>query len=98
MLLPRGRHAYAIIYRTARQLGFFEDHDELYWNVNGNGWTFAIDRAARTSPAGAGAGEALRREAYTGAQGARGRDYAVAPARRRRAPSTPRGGWRRARA
>ncbi len=35
--LPHGPHTYEIAYRTARQLGFFEEHDELYWNVNGNG-------------------------------------------------------------
>ena len=44
--LPHGRHVYEIMYRTSRQLGFFEDHDELYWNVNGNGWTFAMDQVS----------------------------------------------------
>jgi uncharacterized membrane protein YgcG len=44
-LLDPGRHVYAITYRTTRQLGFFPDFDELYWNVTGNGWTFPIDRA-----------------------------------------------------
>lgn len=37
---------YEITYRTARQLGFFEDHDELYWNVTGNGWDFPILKAS----------------------------------------------------
>ena len=45
-LLPHGRHEYRITYRTARQLGFFERHDELYWNVTGNGWPFVIERAS----------------------------------------------------
>ena len=31
--LPLGKHVYEITYRTSRQLGFFNDHDELYWNV-----------------------------------------------------------------
>ena len=44
-LLDEGRHVYAITYRTTRQLGFFPEFDELYWNVTGNGWTFPIDRA-----------------------------------------------------
>jgi hypothetical protein len=76
MLLPRGRHEYEITYRTSRQLGFFSTHDELYWNVNGNGWTFAMDRISAdvTLPA-AVAADKLRLEAYTGPQGARGRDY-----------------------
>jgi len=76
VLLPRGQHTYAITYRTARQLGFFERHDELYWNVTGNGWTFAIDRArARvTLPQPVPAAQ-LAAEGYTGPQGARGKDY-----------------------
>ena len=41
-----GEHEYQIRYRTTRQLGFFADHDELYWNVTGNGWDFAIDHAS----------------------------------------------------
>ncbi len=45
VLLDFGQHSYQITYRTTRQLGFFEDFDELYWNVTGNGWTFAIDQA-----------------------------------------------------
>jgi uncharacterized membrane protein YgcG len=76
VLLPRGRHTYAITYRTARQLGFFDTHDELYWNVTGNGWTFAIDRASArvTLPRSVPAGQ-LSAEGYTGPQGARGADY-----------------------
>lgn len=76
VFLPRGRHEYRITYRTARQLGFFKEHDELYWNVNGNGWTFAMERISAdvVLPAAVPAAK-LRLEAYTGAQGARGRDY-----------------------
>jgi Predicted membrane protein (DUF2207) len=43
-----GRHTYVITYTTNRQLGFFPDHDELYWNVTGNGWGFPIDHASAT--------------------------------------------------
>jgi hypothetical protein len=76
VMLPRGKHVYAITYRTSRQLGFFKDHDELYWNVNGSGWTFAMDRvAAHVSLPGPVPAQDLRLEAYTGPQGARGRDY-----------------------
>lgn len=78
VLLDRGEHRYEIEYRTARQLGFFAAHDELYWNVTGNGWTFAIDRArARvTLPQPAPAAQ-LSAEAYTGPFGARGGDYSA---------------------
>ena len=34
--LPSGTHSYQFAYSTNRQLGFFHDHDELYWNVTGN--------------------------------------------------------------
>ena len=44
--VPRGEHTYTISYMTNRQLGFFHDHDELFWNVTGNGWGFFIERAS----------------------------------------------------
>jgi len=44
--LRPGIVTYQIRYRTARQLGFFADHDELYWNVTGNGWDFPILKAS----------------------------------------------------
>jgi uncharacterized membrane protein YgcG len=43
-----GRHVYTITYSTSRQLGFYKDHDELFWNVTGNGWDFPIDAASAT--------------------------------------------------
>ena len=36
-------HTFTLRYRTTRQLGFFDDHDELYWNAIGTGWVFPID-------------------------------------------------------
>lgn len=75
-LLAHGSHVYEITYRTARQIGHFPDHDELYWNVNGNGWVFAFDHiSAEVQLPKAVPARELRAEAYTGAQGARGRDY-----------------------
>jgi len=43
--LPPGIHSYQFAYRVNRELGFFRDHDELYWNVTGNAWKFPIDVA-----------------------------------------------------
>lgn len=40
-----GPHVYTFRYRTDRQIRFFDDHDELYWNVTGNGWLFPIKAA-----------------------------------------------------
>ncbi|RJP84568.1 MAG: DUF2207 domain-containing protein [Desulfobacteraceae bacterium] len=75
VFLEPGEYTYELTYQTDRQLGFFRDHDELYWNVTGNGWSFSMDQvtAAVTLPPGA---EVISSEAYTGAQGSRGRDYA----------------------
>lgn len=77
--LPPGPQLYQLTYRTARQIGFFEAHDELYWNVNGNGWTFRLERlsAEVTLPRDVAAGE-LKVEAYTGEPGATGRNYEAA--------------------
>jgi uncharacterized membrane protein YgcG len=77
VMLPIGEHTYVIRYRTTRQLGFFTDYDELYWNVTGNGWAFPIDRAEATirlpQPVQFG-----NRALYTGAQGASERNAEVA--------------------
>jgi uncharacterized membrane protein YgcG len=45
-LIEPGVHVYEFTFVTNRQLGFFDDHDELYFNVVGNGWTFPIDRVS----------------------------------------------------
>jgi hypothetical protein len=75
-LVRPGRHEYSLTYRATRELGFFPDHDELYWNVTGNGWYFPIDRVSAevALPAPVPAAE-LSAEAYTGPVGARGRAY-----------------------
>lgn len=46
VFLQPGRYSYTLIYRTTGQLGFFKEHDELYWNVNGNGWRLPLDRVS----------------------------------------------------
>ena len=76
VMLDPGEHRYTIRYRTDRQLGYFDDHDELYWNVTGNGWAFPIDAVeARVFLPGEVPAEAIAVEAYTGPQGARGREW-----------------------
>jgi hypothetical protein len=47
-LLDPGVYEYEFIFTTNRQLGFFDEHDELWWNVTGNGWIFPIDHAVAT--------------------------------------------------
>ena len=74
-LLPPGEHTYTLTYATDRQLGFFADHDELYWNVTGNGWAFSIDSASATVTLPPETPEVSLLEAYTGPAGAKGANY-----------------------
>ena len=46
--LVTGAQTYIIHYRLARGLGFFDDHDELYWQVTGTEWPVPILHAAAT--------------------------------------------------
>ncbi|WP_448384401.1 DUF2207 domain-containing protein [Desulfosoma sp.] len=74
VFIESGIHTYEITYRTSRQVGFFKDYEELYWNVTGTGWTFPIDHAAARIVLPQGA-RLLQHAAYTGPQGAQGQDY-----------------------
>ena len=74
--IEHGVHTYRFRYRASRMLGYFENHDELYWNVTGFDWAFPIDRGSATVrfdfdvPAGA-----IETEAYAGPYGSSGREY-----------------------
>ncbi|MBY5766862.1 DUF2207 domain-containing protein [Rhizobium leguminosarum] len=71
-----GRHRYVFTYRTNRQIRYFDDHDELYWNVTGNGWIFPIRLATATVklPPDVSATETTF---FTGPQGATGKNARV---------------------
>jgi uncharacterized membrane protein YgcG len=74
--LDSGEHTYQFRYRASRMLGFFEDHDELYWNVTGVNWEFPIDAASATVSFGFDVPVAeLTAEGYTGALGYTNRDF-----------------------
>jgi uncharacterized membrane protein YgcG len=47
-MLEQGVHEYQFEFVTDRQLGYFEDHDELYFNAIGLGWKFPIDHGVVT--------------------------------------------------
>jgi hypothetical protein len=77
VFLDPGEYTYGISYRTDRQLGFFQDHDELYWNVTGNAWEFPIHKAtaAVSLPPSIPAGT-LQAAGYVGLQGSREQNIA----------------------
>src|SRR6202007_113026 len=78
-MVPRGRHVYTITYTTNRQLGFFKDHDELFWNVTGVGWSFTIQHASATVhlPSAIPSSE-VKLSGFTGPQGSRESDLTSA--------------------
>jgi uncharacterized membrane protein YgcG len=76
--IPTGVYTYDIRYHTDRQLGFFPSHDELYWNVTGNGWVFPIKEVSATVhlPSGISKND-IKAEGYTGPQGSKDRNLAA---------------------
>ena len=74
VVLDPGKYTYSIRYETGRQIRFFPDHTELFWNVTGNDWVFPILKTTalftlpdHQSP--------TRWTAYTGRYGERGNAY-----------------------
>jgi uncharacterized membrane protein YgcG len=68
------RQTYEIRYRTEGQIGFFDDFDELYWNVTGSEWSVPIASALVeiTTP---GLTPIMQRAGYTGPPRAQGRAF-----------------------
>ena len=74
--IDHGVHTYTFRYAASRMLGFFDEHDELYWNVTGFDWAFPIDAASATVTLEFDAPlSGISFEAYTGRFGAQGADY-----------------------
>ena len=76
VFLSPGEYTYTIVYQTSRQIGFFDDFDELYWNVTGNDWDFVIERAEAVIELPPGA-RIINKIAYTGIQGEQRKNYAI---------------------
>ncbi|MFO0994131.1 MAG: DUF2207 domain-containing protein [Hyphomicrobiales bacterium] len=76
VLVSLGPHRYVITYKTTRQIAFLDNYDELYWNVTGNDWVFPIDKAIAKVNLPSGT-RILQSAAYTGPQGAQGKDFRV---------------------
>ena len=43
-----GIHTYTINYTVKNALGYFDNYDEIYWNVTGNNWQVPIEKATAT--------------------------------------------------
>ncbi len=63
-------------YRVRNALRFFDDHDELYWNVTGDEWDVPIESASAKIELPPGV-TGLHAIAYTGAFGSRAADAQV---------------------
>ena len=68
-----GVHTYVLTYTSDRQISFYPEFDELYWNVTGNFWAFTIENAEALIhiPETADMGQW---SFYTGPVGARGKN------------------------
>lgn len=66
-----GEHTYRLRYRVTRGVLYFDDHDEIYWNVTGTEWPAPIEQAEATVllPSAADP-RTIRTACYTGPQGA----------------------------
>lgn len=78
--LSHGQHRFQLTYRTNHQLQFFDDYDELYWNVTGNGWSFPINKVTARVHLPDGGGQAIQDiQGWTGYQGQQGDDFEIYP-------------------
>ena len=66
-LMP-GIYNYTLSFKTTRQIGFFDDYDELYYNAIGGDWAFPIEAATVTIKAPEGSG-IIQKAAYSGYAG-----------------------------
>ena len=73
-IIDKGRHLFVLKYRVERHIGFFEDHDELYWNVTGKDFTFPVlETSCRVTLPGRDPGEGFNSiEWYVGRYGTKG--------------------------
>jgi hypothetical protein len=63
-------HTVALQYKVANGLRFFDEHDELYWNVTGDAWDVPIGQASAQIVLPTGA-QGVRATSFVGASGSR---------------------------
>jgi len=69
-------HTIVLRYRATNGLRFFEEHDELYWNVTGDEWDVPIDAATAVVQLPSEAG-GVRAVAFNGPYGSTAQDATV---------------------
>jgi uncharacterized membrane protein len=69
-----GVHGYRIEYTVRGAIAFFEDHDELYWNVTGDEWRVPIRRASAEVFFEERTNVGVEAECYTGGRGSNAQD------------------------
>lgn len=70
-----GVNVYQIAYEVDRAINYFDDHDELYWNVTGNEWQVAIAEArAVVTVEGLRSEEGVTSTCFTGRLGSTEKD------------------------
>ncbi|XUY28371.1 DUF2207 domain-containing protein [Agrobacterium sp. rho-8.1] len=74
--LSTGDHIFQITYTTDRQIRYFDDYDELTWNVTGNGWQFAMRDISATVSLPQGV-QPTDTAVFTGTLGSKGKDARV---------------------
>lgn len=77
-ILSPGKYEYAITYESYGHIGFFDDYDELYWNVTGNDWDFTIESASATIKL-PGDAHSISTACYTGLIGSTKKDCVSLP-------------------
>ncbi|MBI4090055.1 MAG: DUF2207 domain-containing protein [Candidatus Kerfeldbacteria bacterium] len=73
-----GTHQYEVFYTAEAAVNFFDDHDELYWNVTGTDWDVPLTSVAAVVhlPPGATA-ESVQATCYTGPLGSDERNCSI---------------------
>jgi len=66
-----------IHYTVTNAVRWFDDHDEMYWNVTGNDWPVPIESASASIVFPPNAAGELRAQAFTGVYGSQGQRAGV---------------------
>ena len=72
-----GVHGYRISYFVDGAIAYFDDYDEIYWNVTGNEWRVPIKNARARVSFENGVPEGARAKCFTGSYGSTAEDCSI---------------------